>query len=176
MTNVNRLEAVEPDPREVSRFWAQARKNVGWAGLEVILGQQQEAVVEPPWMHLSQDREEATLLVNALAEAGKGVAQTPISEFPGGEEDLPSPGDLAVICDGDGNPVALVMTVNLDVLDVTAASGAPEVAGGLGVPEVSEALGGQGDGSLPEGNRVRIVEERFRSLYPRLKRKTLGSK
>lgn len=107
--------ALSADPAVISAFWQRTRTKVGWAGLEFILGQQQEAVVEPPWMQLSQDREEATELARDLAARGKGSSRTPLSEYPGGVDDLPKVGELAIICDGDGNPVSLVMTVGVDV-------------------------------------------------------------
>ena len=132
--------ALPADPAVISAFWNRTRTKVGWAGLEIILGQQQEAVIEPPRMQLSQDRQEATELALALADEGRGSSTSPLSDYPGGVDDIPKAGELAIICDGEGIPVALVMTVGVDVRS--------------------------GD--------VGIVEEKFRSLYPKQKRSIRG--
>ena len=108
---------VPPSDEVVADFWAFARDHVGWATLEGIFGQQQASTMIPPWMHLSSDATEATALVKQLVADATLVVTEPLSSYPE-DGDLPKRGDLAIIADGDGRPVALAATLDVTVQPV----------------------------------------------------------
>lgn len=108
---------VPPSDEVVADFWAFARDHVGWATLEGIFGQQQASTLIPPWMHLSGDATEATALVKQLVADATLVVSEPLSSYPE-DGDLPKRGDLAIIADGDGRPIALAATLDVTVQPV----------------------------------------------------------
>lgn len=110
-------EPVSPSPESISQFWSIARDEVGHTRLEFLLGQQQASVVEPPWMHLSSDQDEATALIEQLLEARTGFTTSPLSDYPNGEEDTPEPGELVIACTGEGVPAALLLTTETRIVD-----------------------------------------------------------
>lgn len=110
-SNIEKLSATKPDPREVSAFWEVARMRVGHANLEFILGQEYRAAVEPPWMQLSETANEATELADRLAVEGSIVTASPADQYPDGEESLPLTNSLVIVCDGAGKPAVLAKTV-----------------------------------------------------------------
>ena len=108
---------LQPSDEVVADFWAFARDHVGWSTLEGIFGQQQASTMIPPCMHLSGDTTEATALVKQLVADATLVVSEPLSSYPE-DGDLPKRGDLAIIADGDGRPVALAATLDVTVQPV----------------------------------------------------------
>ena len=113
---------LQPSDEVVADFWGFARDHVGWATVGGIFGQQQASTMIPPWMHLSGDAAQATSMVNRLVSEGTLVVEEPISSYPE-DGDLPKRGDLAVIVDGDGRPIALAATLDVTVKPVDASEG-----------------------------------------------------
>lgn len=137
--NHHESAALPPEEQAVSDFWAFARDHVGWATLEGIFGQQQASTMVPPWMHLHADADQATTLAQELISAGTWTLEEPEASYPE-DGDRPQRGDLAVVVDGRGRPVALVSTLDVQVRPATA--------------------------DRPDGGAGKLVRETLRCLYP----------
>lgn len=135
-----------PSAEVVADFWSFARDHVGWATVEGLFGQQQASTMIPPWMHLDADADRATSRAQQLVEDGTLDVVESAQIYP--EDALPQRGDLAVIVDGTGRPVALAATLRVTV----AAGGTEETI--PGVPEDDR------------GEPGKIVTETLRCLYP----------
>lgn len=142
--------AREPDPKKVAEFWSFTREYVGWTSLEPILGQEQASLMEPPWMQLSPDAAEATAMAQQLIADGEAEVITDLGDYPADEDDLPKQGDLAILCDGMGRPVALVSTLTVGLSTV--------------VVEEDVLVGAGSESLLP--SETRLVTEKLRCLYP----------
>lgn len=115
------LPPVAPQEQTVVDFWSFARDHIGWANVQGLFGQQQASSVQPPWMHLAGNAQDATERARLLIDHQTLELTEPITGYPD-DGDLPERGDLAIVCDGNGRPVALAAT--LEVRVVTEGEGA----------------------------------------------------
>lgn len=129
---------VEPSAQAVTNFWAFARDHVGWATVEGLFGQQQASTMLPPWMHLSGDALEATARADDLIRESTLVVSEPVAVYAQGE--LPQRGDLAIVVDGGGRPVALAATLEVSVVPGGALTSATDEDGDLAGKIVTETL------------------------------------
>lgn len=109
--------SIAPDPEAVEAFWNVARKKVGHAQLEFILGLENNALVSPPWMQLSDRADQATALAEHLLSEEQIVTASPAESYPDGDDSLPPFGALVIVCDGSGKPVSLARTKDSVVKD-----------------------------------------------------------
>ncbi len=69
----------------------------------------------PPAFQYSDNREEATARAQDVLRGKATSISTPEREFTEQGVALPNPGDMSIICDGDGMPVALISDTNIYV-------------------------------------------------------------
>lgn len=104
-------QAAPPNDGAVRIFWQLAKERVGWGGLEVFLGQRDLSALIPPAVALAESAEEATRIALALRSREQTELRSDRGDFVG--DDLPQHGDLLIVCDGQGNPQALIRTVEV---------------------------------------------------------------
>jgi uncharacterized protein YhfF len=173
------MDPTAPSDDDLELFWAEARKVAGLTRLAAIIGVGATESLTPPAWSFGDNAEMADELL-ALVLAGRKTATSSARwEWEADDEPLPVSGDLAIVCDGSGEPQALLRTVAVDVVPfdrVTAEHAAAE---------------GEGDGSLESWRRAHeayfsaalarvdrtfapdmpVVLERFELLHPRPRRR-----
>jgi uncharacterized protein YhfF len=173
------MDPTAPSDDDLELFWAEARKVAGLTRLASIIGVGAKESLTPPAWSFGDSAEMADELL-ALVLAGRKTATSSARwEWEADGEPLPQPGDLAIICDGKGDPRALVRTVAVDVVPFDQ------------VPPAHAAAEGEGDGSLEHWRRAHqdyfttalarvgrtfqrdmpVVLERFELLHPRPRRR-----
>lgn len=106
MQNMN--QALAPDLQAVNEFWAQASDKINVHSDSALFGEQSEAGLFPPAFQFSDNRAEATLMAHEVLNGSRTSFSTPLHDFTDQGLALPALGDLSIICDGDGKPVALI--------------------------------------------------------------------
>ena len=101
-------EAMAPNMRAVGEFWAQAADEIETHSDSALFGEQTEAGLMPPAFQFSDDREEATRMAREVLEGTRTKMSTPLKDFTDQGLALPADGDMAIVCDGEGMPVALI--------------------------------------------------------------------
>ena len=96
-----------PDDAAVNAFWSATRTELLSAQWEEFFGLRVRSSLRPPSVQLSEDAQEATKLAREVADDQLHRLVTPTADFEGEE---PEVGDLMIVCDGQGEPVALVQT------------------------------------------------------------------
>ena len=104
------METTPPDDEAIELFWAEARKVVGLTRLDVIVGTSDTASLTPPAWSYGETAEQADELVGLVLAGDRTATSSALWEWEAEDEDLPRPGDLAIVCDGAGLPRALVRT------------------------------------------------------------------
>ncbi|WP_341359774.1 ASCH domain-containing protein [Georgenia sp. M64] len=104
------METTPPDDVAIELFWAEARKVVGLTRLDVIVGTSDTASLTPPAWSFGETAEQADELVGLVLAGDRTATSSALGEWEAEDEDLPRPGDLAIVCDGAGLPRALVRT------------------------------------------------------------------
>lgn len=98
-----------PDEEIVRVFWQIAREKVGWGSLEALLGQRDISSVPPPAAALAETADEATRVAQAIRDGEITELRVPADEY-ADPSDYPKRGDLLIVCDGRGIPLALTWT------------------------------------------------------------------
>ena len=96
--------------RAVDTFWAASRKFVGDTSIEAVVGPSVINSLLPPAVQLDDDRGRATHLAEQYLEEDRTEFRTPKLVIEEEDAPLSAPGDLLIVCDGDGIPRVLVMT------------------------------------------------------------------
>lgn len=104
----------------------------------------------PPWMHLGESSELATARAQQLIHDGTLEVSEPAQIYPA--DSLPQRGDLAVVVDGSGRPVALAAALAVSISTNPSSS--------------SPADGGDPDAGDTGEDAGKIVTETLRCLYP----------
>ncbi|MGO3795508.1 MAG: ASCH domain-containing protein [Pauljensenia sp.] len=102
--------AVTPDEQAVELFWQEASKATGLTRLDVVIGSNPEALIQPPAWQFGTTAQQATELVDLVLSGAKTATASVLSEYTEQDEPLPEIGELGIICDGAGRPRALVRT------------------------------------------------------------------
>ncbi len=100
-----------PDDAAVNDFWYATRNELLSAQWEEFFGLRVRSSLRPPSVQLSEDARQATELAREVADDKLHQLTTPTSDFDG---ELPEVGDLMIVCDGQGEPVALVQTSGVE--------------------------------------------------------------
>lgn len=108
---MDKPQTVVPDDNVVGIFWQVARETVGWGSLEALLGQRDISSLRPPAVAYDDVAEEATAIAQAIRGGRKTQMTTPRGEYAADGSDLPHIGDLLIVCDGAGIPLALTRNV-----------------------------------------------------------------
>jgi uncharacterized protein YhfF len=102
-----------PDER-IAAFWDLARFHAKLNAAPSYFGPTTLEVVTPPAWSWSQDPGEADAFVDAALAREGAEAATPLSEYDG---ELPPSGTLSILCDGAGQPRALLETTEVELRD-----------------------------------------------------------
>ena len=98
----------------VSAFWGEAFDLVNWHSDSALFGEQSETGLFPPPFQYSDNRAEATQVAQEVLAGRRTQWMTPRQDF-GEGTGLPSDGDLSIICDGEGMPVALIADTSVRI-------------------------------------------------------------
>ncbi|WP_312348237.1 ASCH domain-containing protein [Actinomyces sp.] len=137
-------EAVAPDEHAVELFWQEASKATGLTRLDVVIGSNPEALVQPPAWQFGWTADQATHLLDLVLSGAKTATAGPLSDYEDEGEPLPEVGELGIVCDGAGNPRALVRTDAVGVVPFDE------------VDELHAAAEGEGDLSLDFWRRAHV--------------------
>lgn len=110
--------ALAPDQQAVVNFWVEANQEVGWEGnTSALFGQQSYDDLLPPSVQLSANKIEADNLAKKVLSGQITTITTPKDQFIKAGVGLPVEGDMSIICDGSGKPVALVQDSLVQITD-----------------------------------------------------------
>jgi uncharacterized protein YhfF len=158
---------------EIETFWVMARRQARLESLPGYFGPTPLASVMPPAWSFGATPEQASELATLVADGRKTATASAAEDYTAEGEQLPEPGVLGIVLDGEGHPRALVATTGIEVVAFD------EVTDDHALAE------GEGDRTLaswrerhqrffrehdPHGRGFRpdmpVVLERFRVLYP----------
>ncbi len=114
---IPRSECVPPTEEVLTIFWEASRQQLGSAHWEQLAGPRINSSLRPPAVQLAEDRQLATDMAISIREGSLRVLESPLQDFGDEELEIPSPGDLMIVCDGDGMPLALVSTRSAEVVN-----------------------------------------------------------
>ncbi len=106
MQNTN--ESLPPNLAAVNEFWAEAANQIEAHSDSAIFGEQTEAGLFPPAFQFSDNRAEATRMAQEVLNGTRNKLKTPLHDFTDQGLAIPALGDMAIVCDGNGDPVALI--------------------------------------------------------------------
>lgn len=112
-----KANALPIDQAAVNMFYSKAWTDLDWDGMPSIMGEQTADGLLPPAFQFSDNRHEATAIAQQVVNGQKTSFTTPESEFAAAGMALPAVGDLSIICDGDGNPAALIEDYKVEVVN-----------------------------------------------------------
>ena len=133
-----------PDHHLVDLFWQEARTATGLTRLDVVIGSNPEAMVQPPAWQFGRTAVEATELLDLVLSGAKTATSSVLAEYSRAGESLPEVGELGIVCDALGRPRALVRTDAVAVVPFDE------------VDEVHAAAEGEGDLSLDHWRRAHV--------------------
>lgn len=158
---------------EIETFWVMARRQARLESLPGYFGPTPLASVMPPAWSFGATPEQSTELADLVVDGVKTATAGAAEDYTAEGEQLPEPGVLGIVLDGDGHPRALVATTEVQVVAFDE------------VTEEHAYAEGEGDRTLaswregherffreydPHGRGFRsdmpVVLERFRVLYP----------
>lgn len=109
----------EVSPELVLAFWTHAVNAAGLNPAEAYVGQDGGLSVLPPAFTFGVNREQADELAE-LVVAGKKTATASLRKlYESQGEELPQVGEMAIVCNGSGVPVALISNKDVRVMPFT---------------------------------------------------------
>ena len=97
-------------------FWADARIRAGFNPSGVYTGPTDQEMLQPPAWAFGADAAEADELLALVLSGRKTATSSALRDLEAAGEELPAPGSLSIILDGDGWPRALVRTTRVRVV------------------------------------------------------------
>ena len=170
------METTPPEDEAIELFWAEARKVTGLTRLDVIVGTSDTASLTPPAWSFGDTAEMADELADLVLAGRKTATASALWEWEAEDEDLPRPGDLAIVCDGAGRPRALVRTDDVQVVPFDAVGAEHARAEGEGEATLESWRREHRDhftaavAPRPFATDMPVVLERFTVLHPRVRR------
>ncbi len=101
-------DALPPNLPAVNEFWGEAADQIEAHSDSALFGEQTEAGLFPPAFQFSDNRAEATRMAQEVLNGTRNKLTTPLHDFTDQGLALPALGDMAIVCDGNGDPVALI--------------------------------------------------------------------
>lgn len=101
---------------EIVRFWETARSSAGLGRLPVVTGMNAATVVPPPAWAFGGTPEQADELLALVLDGTKTATASAHWAYAHEGQEMPHPGELSIVLDGDGHPSALVRTAAVDVV------------------------------------------------------------
>ncbi|MBV7363070.1 ASCH domain-containing protein [Actinomycetaceae bacterium TAE3-ERU4] len=166
------LAEIKLNDAELETFWQLSRKHIGAERLSVILGPDEIAITRPEAFTFTFHPETADSLAQLVIEGKKTSTSSLKSEYEQYNEPLPQAGDLSIVCNSHGSPVALLYTEEVVVFPFNE------------VPAEHAFAEGEGDRSLSYWRAIHrafwssyecdwkgdgtdlVVYEKFRVIYP----------
>lgn len=101
-------EATSPNLAAINEFWAGAADEIETHSDSALFGEQTEAGLMPPAFQFSDNRQEADRMAAEVVAGQRTTISTPLKDFTDQGLGIPADGDMAIVCDGSGMPVALI--------------------------------------------------------------------
>ncbi|MDO4888177.1 MAG: ASCH domain-containing protein [Actinomycetaceae bacterium] len=163
----------EADRESIEAFWTRARNVARIAPLEAVMGQDDLSSLCPPAFSFGNTPELADRLADLVLAGKKTATSGWLASYEAAGVDLPSVGDLSIMCDGRGRPRALLSNTDVKVVRFQQAGREISDAEGEGTFEqwkashdefFAEECRAQGIEYDPAGS---IVVEYFEVVYSR---------
>lgn len=171
------METTAPSDDALEYFWDEASKVLGLTKIEPIGGVGTAGSLTPPAWSFGDTAEMADELLALVLAGRKTATSSALWEWEADGEALPEPGALGILCDGSGEPRALIRTEAVEVVPFDR------------VPAEHAAAEGEGDGSLEHWRQAHaayftdvlaqvgrtfapdmpVVLERFAVIHPKLR-------
>lgn len=113
MTANNRAKA--PNMEAVSQFWAEAAEQIEHDFGAGLFGEQSEVGLFPPVFQYSDNRAEATKMAQEVLKGTRTTFVSALADYDGPDIARPADGDMSIVCDGEGMPVALISDTNVKI-------------------------------------------------------------
>lgn len=107
--------SLPPNLPEVGLFWSAAVEYLGWDSMNAIFGEQSENGLLPPVFQFSDKATDATHAAAEVVSGQRTTMSAPLADYKDSGIAPPAEGDLAIICDGKGMPVALIQDVSIEI-------------------------------------------------------------
>ena len=162
---------VTADDNELDAFWDIAREHADLSGVPVFFGANPVRTLRPPAWAFGATPEQSDELLGLVLDGTKTATSSAEADYVKEQEELPTPGTLGILLDGEGHPRALVVTTQARVVpfdEVDADHARDEGEGDLSLEHwrtvherfFAENAEGGFRADMP------VVLERFRVLYP----------
>lgn len=115
MTNNSKTR--EPDMADVAQFWSEAAEEIDDHWGSALFGEQTEVGLFPPVFQFSDNRKDATRMAEEVLEGKRNTMVTPLADFAKAGVGRPALGDMSIVCDGNGKPVALISDTHIAITD-----------------------------------------------------------
>ena len=107
--------AKAPDMEAVAEFWAEAVSQMEHEVGAGLFGEQAEVGLFPPAFQYSDNRAEATQMAREVLDGERTTFVSALADYDGPDIARPADGDMSIICNGDGMPVALISDTNVKI-------------------------------------------------------------
>lgn len=106
---------VDPDETLLEAFWTRARTAAKINPLEVLVGQDDTSSLCPPAFCFGSSKEQADSLCALVVAGTKTATSGWYDSYERVDLPLPQVGELAIVCDGSGEPRALIREKAVEV-------------------------------------------------------------
>ncbi|QRV02036.1 ASCH domain-containing protein [Arcanobacterium phocisimile] len=107
----------EPSPEDLTAFWTRAKVRSKLAEVPGVMGVTDVVSMEPPAFSLGDGTRSCASKLALLAVHGDKTATSSYAPaYDAANEQYPQVGDLAILLDGDANPVALIRNRQVDLI------------------------------------------------------------
>lgn len=122
----------EPNIEAVESFWTRAQTTARLNRFDVVMGPSQVTNLTPPAWSMGATAEQAHRLAELVLSGEKRATSSLAEEYAAWDEAIPAPGDLAILCDGAGMPVALIETTDVSLVPASEVTDEHKLAEGEG--------------------------------------------
>ncbi|QWW19693.1 ASCH domain-containing protein [Schaalia sp. 19OD2882] len=170
------------DEAAVHEFWLRAARAIGVDRMDVVVGADSTALVEPPAWRFGLSRQVADNCVDLVVQGTKTATAGILEAYEAAGAPLPAVGELAIVCDARGQPRALLRTDRVRLVPFDHVDAAHAAAEGEGERSLQEwrrthwdflcEVTGRPTAPLPDPLPSDVmVLETFTCLYPKLPRR-----
>lgn len=111
----NSERALPLDLEAVNHFWFKCWERIEWHSNSAIFGEQENTGLIPPAFQYSDNRAEADQRAKEVLAGRVNSIDTPERDFTDQGVGLPQVGDMSILCNGEGKPVALLSDTAVNV-------------------------------------------------------------
>ncbi len=164
-------EPAAPRDELLEAFWVRARTRAKINPLEVLVGQDDSSALCPAAFCFGDTRELADSLCQKVVDGQKKATSSWLEAYDHEEIPVPESGELAIVCDGSGEPRALIRTTSVDIVSFGDVD--DDVATDEGLASLQEWAAAHREFFTAECERLglafhedgKVVVERFEVLY-----------